>query len=361
MYGVYEKLKFNSSLLSFTFIDLFAGIGGFRMAMQSLGGKCVFSSEINDKCREVYRNNFGDYPAGDITKIKTEDIPNFDVLCAGFPCQPFSICGKKQGFEDTRGTLFFEICRIIKAKKPKIIILENVKHLLYHDKGNTLKIILYSLNNLGYNVTYKVLNSKDFGVAQSRERIIIVATLYGIFNFDFIEKENPIYLKDILDEKGNFVYLNKDDYTLLDGKYIKRQKSGLIFCGYRNKGTWKRGIRPNTEHLSRCHRQPNRIYSIEGIHPTIPSQETMGRYWIYIPKEDKVRKLTLNECYKLMGFPSDFKKDENIPHAYLQCGNSVAVPMIKKIGEAIIKQYFNHINYEQEDFIANNRQLIFNF
>lgn len=322
------------------FIDLFAGIGGFRYSFEKCGCECVFSSEIDEACKKVYENNYGDIPNGDITKIDASEIPDFDILCAGFPCQPFSICGKKQGFEDTRGTLFFEICRIIKEKNPKVVMLENVKHLTKHDSGRTFKTIIATLEELGYNVSYKVLNSKDFGVAQSRERIIIIGTREGYFNFDKLEEKKEIHIKDILDKEGDFEYLDKSEYTLIDKQYIRKQKSGLIFVGYRNKGMWKTGVRPNTEHLSRVHRQPNRIYSIEGCHPTIPSQETSGRFWIYIKEEDAVRKLTINECYKLMGYPNNFVRDENISNAYKQCGNSVVIPMIYEIAQSIIHQGF---------------------
>lgn len=327
-----------------TFIDLFAGIGGFRYSFEKSGCKCVFSSEIDEACKKVYEKNYGDIPYGDITKISAEEIPSFDILCAGFPCQPFSICGKKMGFEDTRGTLFFEICRIIKAKKPKVVMLENVKHLTKHDGGRTFRTIISALEELGYNVSYKLLNSKDFGVAQSRERIIIIGTLTGYFDFDDLHTQKEIPIKEILDKTGDFEYLDKKEYTLIDKKYIHKQKTGLIFVGYRNKGMWKTGVRPNTEHLSRVHRQPNRIYSAEGCHPTIPSQETSGRFWIYLKDEDAVRKLTINECYKLMGFPDDFQIDENIGNAYKQCGNSVVIPMIEEIARSIIRQGFEGEN-----------------
>lgn len=318
-----------------TFIDLFAGIGGFRMAFNNEGFKCVFSSEINKHCQEVYFNNYNERPYGDITKINPQDIPDFDILTGGFPCQPFSICGRRKGFEDTRGTLFFNICSIIKEKQPKVVVLENVKHLIHHDNGNTFKVIIESLEDLGYNTQYKILNAKDFGVPQNRERIIIVASKYGVFDFKKLcYNLHPPKLKDILDKDiENVQYLSKDEYTLL--KDIRIQESGLLFVGYRNKGIWKKGIRPNTEHLSRVHRQPNRIYSIEGIHPTIPSQETSGRFFIYIPEIDEVRKLTINECYKLMGFPSEFKKSSIIGEAYKQIGNSVCIPLIQEIARQI--------------------------
>ncbi len=343
-----------------TFIDLFAGIGGFRIAFSNEGFQCVFSSEINKHCQEVYLNNYNELPYGDITKINPQDIPDFDILTGGFPCQPFSICGRRKGFEDTRGTLFFNICNIIKEKQPKVVVLENVKHLIHHDNGNTFKVIIESLEDLGYNTQYKILNAKDFGVPQNRERIIIVASKYGVFDFKKLcYKLHPPKLKDILDKDiENVQYLSKDEYTLL--KDIRIQESGLLFVGYRNKGIWKKGIRPNTEHLSRVHRQPNRIYSIEGIHPTIPSQETSGRFFIYIPEIDEVRKLTINECYKLMGFPREFKKSSIIGEAYKQIGNSVCVPLIQEIARQIkIQGLLEENNEPQRKVIRTIQQSLF--
>ena len=322
--------------MKYKFIDLFAGIGGFRKGFEDAGFKCVFTSEINKPCQEVYKNNFGEKPFGDITKINPTDIPNFDVLLGGFPCQPFSISGKKMGFEDTRGTLFFDICQIIDKKQPNVVVLENVKHLVHHDKGRTFTVILKSLMDLGYNVTHQILNAKDFGLPQNRERIFIIATKKYYFNFSKLEKKDKVILGDFLDTEGEFEFLEKSEYTLIETP--KKQESGLLFVGYRNKNTWKNGIRENTEHLSRVHRQPNRIYSIDGTHPTIPSQETAGRFFIYIPELDAVRKLTINECYKIMGFKSDFIKHSNIGEQYKQIGNSVAIPVIRAIAESIKEQ-----------------------
>jgi DNA (cytosine-5)-methyltransferase 1 len=318
------------------FIDLFSGIGGFRLGFEAIGFQCVFSCEINSKCRDVYQENFNALPFDDIQKINPQTLQDFDLLVAGFPCQPFSICGKKRGFEDTRGTLFFEICRIIKAKQPKIIILENVKHLIHHDQGNTLKIILSSLEELGYGVNYQILNSKDFGLPQHRERIFIIGTQNREFDFYKLKRQSTPKLRYFLDKAGEFEFLKKSEYTLIDSP--RSQASGLIFVGYRNKGTWKTGVRPNTEHLSRVHRQPNRIYSIDGVHPTIPSQETSGRFFIYIPEQDCVRKLTLPECYRIMGFPDTFKSHPNGAESYKQIGNSVCVPVVKAIAQEILNQ-----------------------
>jgi DNA (cytosine-5)-methyltransferase 1 len=169
------------------FIDLFCGIGGFRIGFERNGGECVFSSDFNSKVQTTYEMNFGEKPFGDITKIVPKDIPNFDVLLGGFPCQPFSISGKKLGFEDTRGTLFFDICRIIDVKKPKVIVLENVQHLVNHDKKRTFKTIIKTLESMGYNVNFKILNCTDFGLPQNRERIFIIGTKYGFFDFDKIK------------------------------------------------------------------------------------------------------------------------------------------------------------------------------
>jgi DNA (cytosine-5)-methyltransferase 1 len=325
--------------MKYKYIDLFAGIGGFRYAFDKVGFECVFSSEFNLNCQSVYEKNFNEIPYGDITKIDPNNIPDFDILCGGFPCQPFSISGLKRGFDDTRGTLFFDICRIIEIKQPKIIVLENVKNLIHHDSGKTFKIILQSLNDLGYKVTYDILNAKDFGIPQNRERIFIIATKNKIFQFSKLKKSISKPLKFFLDiSNDNFEYLDKSEYTLLNDDQISIQSSGLIFVGYRNKNGWKKGIRPNTSHLSRCHRQPNRIYSTNGYHPTIPSQETSGRFFIYIPEKQKVRKLTINECYRIMGFPDNFIKDPKLTNQYKQIGNSVPITIIEAIANSILEQ-----------------------
>lgn len=338
------------------FIDLFAGIGGFRQGFESAGHECVFSSEINEHCQAVYQDNFKEKPASDITLIDEKSIPDFDILLAGFPCQPFSISGHKKGFEDTRGTLFFDICRILEEKKPSIAVLENVKHLIHHDGGNTLRVIIQTLENLGYYVEWNLLNAKNFGLPQNRERIIIMATLSKPFDFSLLEEKPTPTLEDFLDKEGDFEYLDESEYTLIENPI--KQKSGLIFAGYRNKNIWKKGVRPNTLHLSRVHRQPNRIYSVKGSHPTIPSQETSGRFFIYLPEENKVRKLTLNECYKIMGFNSNFKRSDKVAEQYKQIGNSVAIPMIEEIAKQLKKQGF--IN-DRERKITRPIQSLFEF
>jgi len=317
----------------FTFIDLFAGIGGFRIPMQEIKGKCVFTSEFNFHAQRTYEINFGEIPFGDITKLDLNIVPKHDVLTAGFPCQPFSISGKMKGFEDTRGTLIYNVFQIIEMRKPKVVFLENVKHLVHHDNGNTLRTIVKDLELLGYKVSWKVLNASDFGVAQNRERLLIIGHQEELFDFTKLKTKPKPILKDILDKDVPFEFLN-EPFTLIDEPKV--QDSGLIFIGYRNKTIRKAGVRPGTEHLSRVHKQPNRIYSTDGLHPALPSQESSGRFWIY--DEGRVRKLTINECYKIMGFPEKFIKINNTAELYRQIGNSVCVPMIKEISKQIKAQ-----------------------
>ena len=314
----------------FTFIDLFAGIGGFRIALQELGGNCVFSSEFNQHAQRAYELNVGEVPFGDITKLNKDIVPKHDILCAGFPCQPFSISAKMKGFEDTRGTLIYHVFEIIEKHHPKVVFLENVKHLVYHDKKRTLATIVQHLEEMGYVVSKKVLNASDFGVPQNRERIIIIGHRQKRFDFGKIKKVSKPILKDFLDKGNEFEFLN-EPYTILEEQ--KTQVSGLIFAGYRNKAIRKAGVRPGTEHLSRVHKQPNRIYSTAGVHPALPSQESSGRFWIW--HEGKVRKLTIQECYRIMGFPNKFKLLNNKSELYKQIGNSVAIPMIKAVAEQI--------------------------
>ena len=343
---------------SVTFIDLFAGIGAFHQGLHNQGAECVFASEWDANCRATYEENLREFSpavfnlgpghnsdgelfsnnfAGDITKVNPDNIATHDILCAGFPCQPFSISGKKKGFSDTRGTVFFNVMEIVKVKQPTIVFLENVKHLIHHDGGNTLKVILQELEDAGYTTSWKLLNAKDFGLAQNRERIIIIGSKGAKFDFSQVETIPQKTIRDILDDSGEFEHLDREEYTLLPQELWKTQASGLIFCGYRNKAIRKAGTRPNTEHLSRVHKQPNRIYHVDGTHPTLPSQETSGRFWIY--DGDSVRKLTLDEAYKLQGFPKSFRKNPNISAAYNQIGNSAAIPMIEAIYKQLKEQF----------------------
>lgn len=243
-----------------TFIDLCAGIGGFHQALTNEGHTCVFSSEIDSACQKVYYDNFGINPYGDLTKINIETMPDFEILTAGFPCQPFSTCGLQKGFEDTRGTIFFDILQIIEAKKTKVVILENVKNLIYHDNGNTLKVIINSLEFLEYEVSYKVLNAIDFGLPQNRERLIIVAQKKIKFNFDNIKLSKSQSLQEFLNIEKEIsnptLYLNPKDYVILSKIDQKIQKSGLIFVGYLKKEIWNKTV---TEDKKNCQEHTNNL------------------------------------------------------------------------------------------------------
>jgi DNA (cytosine-5)-methyltransferase 1 len=325
-----EKLKF---------IDLFCGMGGFRLALSSLNTSCVFSSDIHPQARSVYALNFQELPHGDITAISEKDIPEHDILCAGFPCQAFSKAGKMKGFEDSRGTLFFDIARIVKEHHPKILLLENVKNLLIHDHGNTFDVIKSVLQSMNYHLDYQVLNASDFGVAQHRERLVIIANNIGKhFDFSLLRKMPRVSMCDVLSDRGSS-YLYEYDYTLLPQNHIKQQSSGLIFCGYRNKNIRITGVKPDTIHLSRVHKQPNRIYHIDGLHPTLSSQESSGRYFV---KDDfGVRKLSVQDCLILMGYPSGYRCLPNMTSMYSRIGNSICVPMFEEIFKEIQCQFFN--------------------
>lgn len=320
------------------FIDLFCGIGGIRLGMEKAGFECVFSCDINTECQRTYAANFDEIPQGDVKAISIKNLPPYDILCAGFPCQPFSASGRLKGFSDERGTLFFDVCRIIMETQPKVVFLENVKNLVYHDSRRTLETILEKLHDLGYVYEWRILNAIDYGLPQNRERIIIVASKNEPFNFDNIKTQQRTILYDFLDKDGDFEFLEKDEYTLIENP-VTQKKSGLRFVGYRNKAIRKNGVRPGTEHLSRVHRQTNRIHSVAGSIPTLTSQETSGRYFIMLP-DNRVRKLTLDECFRIMGFPKDFKRLSAFTEQYKQMGNSVCVPMISAVADAIGEQYF---------------------
>ncbi|PAF54646.1 DNA cytosine methyltransferase [Mycoplasmopsis agassizii] len=320
-----------SNINNWTFIDLFAGIGGFRQALQSYGAKCVFSSEIDKFCKQTYFNNYGDWPEGDITKIDAECIPRHDILCAGFPCQAFSISGKQLGFDDARGTLFFEIIRIVKHHKSRIIFLENVANLAKHDNSNTVKLMIKLLEKEGYTVFIKELNASDFGVSQSRKRLYFVCFRndLNIKNFEFPKPLNKIVtIKDILENENltdKRFFIENKSFVLNKEKIVNLPTKKIVRIGTINKGG-----------------QGDRIYDINGIGITLSargggSASRTGAYYI----NGKIRKLTPRECARLQGFPEDFKIDENINQAYKQFGNSVAIPVLKEIIIKITKTLFN--------------------
>lgn len=317
--------------MDINFIDLFAGVGGFHYAFNNKA-KCVFSSEWDKNARETYLANWGedlqkenaDF-AGDITKVNYDKLPNFDILCGGFPCQAFSIAGKKLGFNDTRGTLFFNILEIVKAKKPRVVFLENVKNLTSHDKGNTFKVILASLEELGYLVHHKVLNGSTHGnVPQNRERIFIVAfkNKKDFERFEFPKEEKRItQLKDVID------FNKKVD----DKYYYKAEKSEI------------------SKRISEGVNKEETIYQFRryylremknGVCPTLTANMGTGGHNVpIILTKHGVRKLTPRECFSLQGYPKDFKLPEKLSNAalYKQAGNSVVVTVVKRIAENILK------------------------
>ncbi len=310
--------KQNEILKGLKFIDLFAGIGAFRLALESFGATCVFSSEIDKDARECYKENYGTYPAGDITQIKEKEIPCHDILCAGFPCQPFSISGNQQGFEDTRGTLFFEVARIIKYHKPKLVLLENVKNFITHDNGNTLNTVLNSLKELGYVVFYDLYDATDYGVPQKRERVFFVCFRedLGISNF-----QKPLgciltkCVEDLLlnEEEATKYIIDRTDIEWLNN--VDCYSKEPIRLGNIDKG---------------C--QGYRIYNPQGTGITLSAYgggvgACTGLYLV----NGKIRKLAPRECARLDGFLDTFKLPKSDRIAYKLFGNSIVVDVIQHI------------------------------
>lgn len=299
----------------FKFIDLFAGIGGIRLPFQKLGGRCVFSSEWDKNAQTTYINNFGEIPFGDITKISEEIIPAHDVLLAGFPCQAFSIIGKMKGFEDTRGTMFFEVARILRYHRPKAILLENVKQLTTHDKGRTFEVILSTLKEIGYHVKWKVLNALDFGVPQKRERVIIVGftekNAFDNFNFEFERK--PYNLSSILEEDEK---VDKSLFASLEiqEKRLKRVEGKELFY-------------PSVWH-------ENKSGNISVL-PYACALRTGASYnYLLI---NGYRRPSSRELLRFQGFPEEFKIAVSHSEIRRQTGNSVAIPMINEVAKKIIE------------------------
>lgn len=312
----------------FTFIDLFAGIGGMRIAYENVGGKCVYSSEWNRYSQQTYEANFEEIPDGDITKVNASNIPDHDILLAGFPCQPFSIAGvskknslgRATGFADkTQGTLFFDICRILKKKRPKAFVLENVKNLCSHDKGRTFKIILESLDELNYEVFYDILDGQNF-VPQHRERILIVGfdrKRYGRkvkFKFDLTPVNPKPVMRDILEPNVDDKYTLTDNlWTYLQNYAAKHKAIGNGF-GY--------GMAPM------C-----------GVSRTISARYYKDGSEILIAQDGKnPRRLTPRECARLQGFPDTFKIPVSDTQAYRQFGNSVVVPLMENVAVLVVKK-----------------------
>ncbi len=300
-------------------IDLFAGIGGIRRGFESVFQEdieFVFSSEIDSNAQKTYYLNYGEVPHGDITKIKEEDIPPHDIILAGFPCQAFSVAGHRKGFEDTRGTLFFDVVRIAKYHQPKMIFLENVKGFVGHDKGNTFKVVKNTLEELGYKVYTKVLNSKDFGVAQNRERIYIIALKEPKEDFVFPSSmDKDVGIKNFLEKRvaTHFYYEGKPLYERIKDD-VKR--TDTVY-------QWRRQyVRENKS----------------GVCPTLTANMGTGGHNVPIIKDAKgIRKLTPKECINLQGFDNSFKfpKDLALSHQYKQAGNSVTVTVIEALAQKL--------------------------
>ena len=322
------NVKNNKKDAAFTFIDLFAGIGGMRIAYERAGGKCVYSSEWNKYCQQTYFANFGEQPHDDITKAKEEDIPDHDILVAGFPCQPFSIAGvskknslgRPTGFADkTQGTLFFDVCRILKAKRPKAFMLENVKNLKNHDHGRTFRVIMESLEELDYQVFYAVLDGQNF-VPQHRERILIVGfdrERYGReieFAFRLTPKESKPVMKDILEKDVDNKYTLSDKLWLYLQNYAAKHRAAGNGFGY--------GIA-----------DPN------GISRTLSARYYKDGSEILIAQDGKnPRRLTPRECARLQGFPDTFKIVVSDTQAYKQFGNSVVVPLMENVANLVTEK-----------------------
>ena len=311
----------------FTFIDLFAGIGGIRIPFDEMGYHCVFSSEWDAKACKTYFANFGTLPFGDITKIPAERIPKHDVLLAGFPCQAFSIMGKMQGFADTRGTMFFEIERILKHHHTPYILLENVKQLVGHDGGRTFKVILERLNQLGYHVKWQVLNALDFGLPQKRERVIIVGFLdktdCEAFSFDIPHK--PYNLNDILEPDED-----------VDSKLFA---SDHIIAKRREKTAGKQVFYPSIWH-------ENKAGNISVLDYSCALRTGASYNYLLV---NGVRRPTSRELLRLQGFPEKFKIAVSHQDIRRQTGNSVAVPMIRMVAQKINEIISSKSDYETSE------------
>ena len=306
---------------TYKFIDLFAGVGGIRLGFEEVfkeKSSFVFASEIDKFAQQTYASNYGHLPSGDITQIKPQEIPSFDILLAGFPCQPFSNAGLKKGFEDTRGTLFFDIAQIAKHHKPKVLFLENVKGFRNHDKGNTFRVVKETLEELGYRVFSEILNAKNFGVPQNRERIYIIAFLNHNIEFEFPKPlGKSVKLGDILEPKVD------EKYTISDKLWAGHQRRKL-------------------EHKKKGNGFGYCMFTEESEYTsTISARYYKDGSEILIEQKGKnPRKLSPREAGRLQGFSDDFKIVVSDTQAYKQFGNSVAVPVIKELA----KEIYRHLN-----------------
>ncbi len=318
------------SLKGYTFIDLFAGIGGFRIALESLGAKCVYSNEWDKEAQKTYSENFGEIPDGDITKVDEKNIPDHDILCAGFPCQAFSISGKQRGFEDSRGTLFFDVARIVREKKPKVVFMENVKNFAVHDNGRTLSVVEATMKELGYSFFQRVLNSVNYGVPQKRERIYMVCFRNDLNIKDF---EYPKAIK--LTRHVEDVLL--DDEDLVKNLYVDRPDT--YYSNTKDDEYSSKPIRLGTINKGG---QGERIYSPKGIAVTLSAYgggvfAKTGGYLV----NGRPRKLHPRECARIMGYPDSYIVSKKANQAYKQFGNSVVIDVLQYIAIEIGKKLKN--------------------
>lgn len=329
----------SKSNAKFTQIDLFAGIGGIRLAFQSEGGRTVFSSEWDKFAQKTYRINYGETPFGDITKINETEIPDHDILLAGFPCQPFSQAGLKKGFEDTRGTLFFDIARILKEKRPKAFLLENVKQLKGHDKGRTINVILNTLNELNYYVPEpQILNSRNFGLPQNRERIIIVG-----FNRDYL----PILHEEFIYPIGNSNSTISVGSILEENVPEKYTISDKLYNG----------------HIERrkAHKKKGNGFGFNLVNSRSPYTNTISARYYKDGSEALVeqvgknpRMLTPRECARLQGFPENFVIPVSNAQAYKQFGNSVSINVINAVAKQMLK-FMNDYSFFSDDNLSHKK------
>lgn len=330
----------------FNFVDLCSGIGGFRSSFEDLGGKCVLSSELDDKTANIYKsiyklnNNSSEVFVKDLFDI-TSTIRNakmkVDVLSAGFPCQPFSSAGRSRGFHDERGNVFFGISNAIDLLKPNIVFLENVKNIINHNKGNTLKVIIDTLERKGYSVSYKILNNKDYGLPQNRQRFYLIASKKKKFIFDSVyDGGKGASLRGFITQTD---YVDPESYTITPESSWKHQAgSNLKFCGFFRKNLRKVENKKivNVNH-SRYHRQCNRIYHIDGTTPTISAQESSGRYYVY--DGTGVFKISQSDILKLQGFPVKILPLFLNQSIFYKClGNSVTPVVVREITRGIFEQ-----------------------
>lgn len=304
------------------FIDLFAGLGGFRLGLERLGLKCVFSCEIDETARQVYKDNFGELPHGDIRKVDAQSIPDHDILCGGFPCQAFSLTGQMTGFKHKDGNLYLEVTRILKHKKPRFFILENVKGLEYLEKKAYIKQIIQNLNGIGYQIKILRLNSGYFSVPQSRERIYIVGFKddQDFFSFEEPKPTGRKNLKDILDP-------NPEDYLFLKekraSKFTAFKKDKPL--NYQSKLLHQVGI------IDEAYKSRARIYSPELCSPTIVAHSDTTKILV----DGRIRYLSRRELLQCQGFPKDFKMEVSFTKHKKLVGNAVTTNVITEIGRSL--------------------------